>query len=131
MVDVQRFVDVYAQPQSGAERAMEREACGANEGAWGYTTRAQADLLAERLALTRGMRLLDIGAGRGWPSLYLTRLTGCHATITDVPEPGIRDAQSRARRQRLLRRCSFIVASGTHLPFRPATFDAVIHTDTL
>ena len=128
---VGRFSAVYSRPQTEAELAMEMEVFGASEGVRGYTTIAQADALARRLALRPGMRLLDIGAGRGWPGLYLARTTGCRAVLTDLPPAALRNSMERARRRRLDERCSFLVASGTHLPFRPRTFDAVVHTDTL
>ncbi len=111
--------------------AMEREVFGANEGIRGYTTVAQADALATRLALGPGMRLLDVGAGRGWPGLYLARTTGCQVILSDLPLPALREGRRRAHRRRLQKRSSFLAASGTHLPFRTAAFDAIVHTDVL
>ena len=112
-------------------RVVQREVFGADSWVRGYTTPAQADLLAERLSLRPGLRILDIGAGLGWPSLYLAQRTGCEAVLTDVPEPGIRSAIDRADRLRVGQRSSLARASGTHLPFRSRSFDAVIHTDAL
>ncbi len=128
---VDRFSAVYARPQTEAELAIEREVFGANEGMRGYTTVAQVDALAERLALRPGMRLLDIGAGRGWPGLYLARTTGCRVVLTDLPPTALRNGMERASRHRLGERCSFLVASGDSLPFRPRVFDAIVHTDVL
>ena len=78
-----------------------------------------------------GVRLLDVGAGRGWPGLHLAATTGCHVVLADVPLPGLRAALARAGEQGLLPRSSIVMASGTHLPFRGRSFDAAIHTDTL
>ncbi len=128
---VGRFSAVYSRPQTKAELAMEMEVFGASEGMRGYTTVAQVDALAERLALRPGMRLLDIGAGRGWPGLHLARTTRCRVVLTDLPPAALRNGMERARRRRLDRRCSFLVASGNSLPFRPRVFDAVVHTDVL
>jgi len=125
------FGELYGKPQSEAELQVEREVYGANVGARGYTTVGQADALAEHLALRPGMRLLDIGSGRGWPGLYLARRSGCEAVLTDLPPEAPRAALARARRQRLDRRCSSLMASGSHLPFRSRTFDAIVHTDVL
>lgn len=125
------FLQVYGKRQTKAELAVERDVFGANEGITGYTTVAQADALADRLALRPGMRLLDIGAGRGWPGLYLARASGCQAVLADLPLPAIRNAMARACRQRLQDRCHFLLASGTHSPFRPRVYDAIVHTDTL
>jgi len=128
---IDRFCRAYATQSSNAHRAVQREVFGADTWVRGYTTPAQADLLAQRLDLRPGVRLLDVGAGQGWPSLYLAQKTGCQAVLTDVPEPGLRSALGRADRLNVHRRCSFFVASGTHLPFRRRTFDAAVHTDTL
>ncbi len=126
-----RFSDTYSRPETKATLLVEREVIGANVGANGYTTVAQADVLAERLALRAGMRLLDIGAGRGWPGLYLTKQTGCETIVTDLPDAGLRRAVALARRQRLQRRCGVVRADARRLPFRPRTFDAIVHTDVL
>ena len=123
--------DTYSKPQSRAHLAVEREIFGTSEGIRGHTTVAQANLLAERLALRPGMRLLDIGSGRGWPGLYLAKTTGCQVVLTDLPLPALRSAFARARRHRLQGRCSLAMASATRLPFRPRVFDAIVHTDVL
>jgi 2-polyprenyl-3-methyl-5-hydroxy-6-metoxy-1,4-benzoquinol methylase len=128
---IQDFTQFYGRRQSRAELAVEREVYGIDFGVRGYTTAGQADMLTERLGLRPGMRLLDVGAGRGWPGLYLAKTTGCEVVLADVPEPGIRTALERARRERLDARCSFLMASATKLPFRPQSFDAIVHTDTL
>ena len=126
-----RFSSTYGRPETKATLLVEREVIGANVGANGYTTVAQADDLAERLALLAGMRLLDIGAGRGWPGLYLAKQTGCDTTVTDLPDAGLRRAVAAARRQRLQRRCGVVRADARRLPFRPRIFDAIVHTDVL
>jgi len=128
---VDRFRERYGQPVTAAALAVERQAIGGTFGASGYTTVAQVDVLARRLDLRPGARLLDIGAGRGWPGLYLAAQTGCEVVLADVPEPGLRAALASAQGQGLLPRSSVIKASGTHLPFRARSFDAVVHTDTL
>ena len=125
------FVKYYGKTPSRAELAVEREVHGVNAGINSYTTPAQADLLAEALRLGPGVRLLDVGAGFGWPGVYLVEKTGCDIILTDVPAAGIRSAAARAYRRRVAGRCSFAVASGTHLPFRARSFDAVVHTDVL
>jgi ubiquinone/menaquinone biosynthesis C-methylase UbiE len=125
------FAETYARMDTAVHRAVQREVFGADSWVRGYTTPAQADLLAERLALRPGLRVLDVGAGLGWPSLYLAQRTGCETVLTDVPEPGLRSALIRAERLGLSRRPLLARASGTHLPFSPRSFDAVVHTDAL
>ena len=125
------FGQTYRSAAGRADAAVQRAVFGANVGATGYTTVAQADALAERLELRPGLRLLDVGAGRGWPALHLAKLTGCEAVLTDLPATALKDASFRARRQRVRGRCAIVQASGRAPPFRPRTFDAVVHTDVL
>jgi ubiquinone/menaquinone biosynthesis C-methylase UbiE len=126
----ERFRERYSAPVGEAALVVEREAIGANVGANGYTTVAQVDMLAQRLELNAGATLLDIGSGRGWPALYLAARTGCRAVLMDLPEPALAAAIWRADDQRLSG-VSATRASATHLPFRPASFDVITHTDTL
>jgi len=128
---IERFRDRYGSRGSEAERAIELAAIGANVGANGYTTVAQAEELARRLKLTRRTRLLDVGCGRGYPGLYIARIAGCDVVSSDLPIASLRTARRRASRDRISRRASFIAASAVHPPLRPGTFDAIVHTDVL
>ncbi len=128
---IERFRPRYARVGSKAERAVERAAIGANVGANGYTTIVQAKELARRLRLRPNVRLLDVGCGRGYPSLYLARTTGCEVVASDLPLASLRVGVQRAARERLRRRATFVAASAVHLPFRRESFDAVVHTDVL
>ena len=112
-------------------REVERRALGSDFGADGYATRTEVDELARILRLGPGQRLLDVGAGQGWPGLYLARETGCTAIVTDVPFDGLAAASRRADRDGIAKRAWAIVAGGDRLPLRPASVDAVIHTDVL
>jgi 2-polyprenyl-3-methyl-5-hydroxy-6-metoxy-1,4-benzoquinol methylase len=125
------FLKGYAKGLSPAELRVERDVHGINAGITSYTTPAQAGALADVLGLGPGVSLLDVGAGAGWPGVYLAERTGCRVFLTDVPVDGIRTAAARAARQGVFETCSFAAASGTHLPFRARTFDAVVHTDVL
>jgi 2-polyprenyl-3-methyl-5-hydroxy-6-metoxy-1,4-benzoquinol methylase len=125
------FEGVYGRPPSEAARQLEMLVIGSDWGADGYTTLSQADLLADRLGLRAGTRLLDIGSGRGWPGLYLARTTGCSVVLADLPAGGLRVARVRARQEGLSDRCAFAVASARRLPFREESFDAIVHTDVL
>jgi len=126
-----RFTELYSAGRTPALEAVEREAIGAVVGANGYTTLAQAEHLVKVLHLEPGTRLLDIGAGRGWPGLYLAERSGCRAVVTDIPRPAIVAANSRAEARELTGRCHLALAAGAALPFRDASFDAVVHTDAL
>ena len=77
------------------------------------------------------VQLLDVGAGSGWPGLYLAQRTGCDVTLADVPIAGLRIAIERARTDGLAERCLGVAADGAMLPFRDRAFDAVSHSDVL
>jgi cyclopropane fatty-acyl-phospholipid synthase-like methyltransferase len=127
----EHFAERYRVAPAEVSRRVELAVIGGDWGANGYTTMAQASLLARELGLRPGVRLLDLGAGRGWPGLYLAAATGCRAVLADVPAEGLRAAAARARRENLADRAAPVAASARGLPFAPATFDAIVHTDVL
>lgn len=127
----EHFAERYGRPVSDAARELEIRVIGADFGANGYTTVAQANLLAERLDLVPGKRLLDVGAGRGWPGLYLAKTTGCSVVVTDLPLEGMRAAVRRAAAEGLSPTARAVVGSARRLPFGPASHDAIVHTDVL
>ena len=127
----QRFDERYGAGQNAATVALERDVIGGDYGANSYTTRGQADALLDRLELTRSDRLLEVGSGRGWPGLYLSKRSGCGVVLTDLPVVALNEAGRRARKDRLHKRSECIVAGGSTLPFRPRSFDAIVHSDVL
>lgn len=128
---VERFTDRYRLCCTPPMMAVEQDALGSDYGSTGYTTRSQADELAARLRLAPGHLLADIGAGSGWPGLYLAATTGCQVVGTDLPLEGLRRARSRAAADGLSGRAAYAVATGHHQPLRGGRFDAVVHTDVL
>jgi ubiquinone/menaquinone biosynthesis C-methylase UbiE len=128
---VQQFEEKYRSQDDDAYRALKREICGGNAWVNGYTTLAQTAVLAERLDLGPNTRLLDVGSGEGWPSLHLAIETGCRPVLTDVPGAALTSSVRRAAEEGVLDKCAFARASGSRLPFRSASFDAVVHTDAL
>ncbi len=129
--NIERFTDRYRLCCSPVRLDIETEALGADYGSTGYTTRAQADQLAQHLQLHPGDRLADIGSGSGWPGLYLAQQTGCHVIGTDLPLDGLQRARARSITDGLDGRASYAMATGRNQPFRAGTFDAVVHTDVL
>ena len=125
------FSERYGRPASDATRELERLVIGADFGANGYTTLAQADLMARMLRLRKGHLLLDVGSGRGWPGLYLAKAYECTVVLTDIPEQGLRTAQERAAVEGIAERSFAAVASARRLPFLAESFDAIVHTDVL
>jgi protein-L-isoaspartate O-methyltransferase len=114
-----------------ANLAIEREAVGSDYGNNGFTAVAQAETLIEALELDSDDLLLEIGAGAGWPGLYLAQRTGCRVVVSDLTLRGMQQATRRAAADDMSARTAAVVASARHLPFRPESFTAMAHTDVL
>lgn len=121
----------YRQGQLAPVQAVERAVCGCDYGGTSWATRAEIDLTARALALAPGVALLEIGAGSGWPGLYLAAQSGCAATLTDLPADALAIALARAARDGLGARVGAVVADAARLPFPAARFDAINHSDVL
>ena len=126
-----KFSERYAIATGDANARIEHDVIGAVWGANGYTTVDQADELARRLRLGPGSRLLDVGTGRGWPGVYFAARTGCAMVGTDMPLAALAFAARRARHENVDDRVGLVAAAGADQPFRPGSFDAVVHTDVL
>ena len=124
-------IEKPSESETSAHLAVERKVIGANVGANGYTTLKQADELGRLLCLRRDDRLLDIGAGRGWPGLYLAEKSGCEVALLEISDADLRRSVRRAEEANLIARCSFFRGTGSALPFRSRRFDALIHADVL
>jgi ubiquinone/menaquinone biosynthesis C-methylase UbiE len=125
------FARDYELGRSAAVRDLERSVLGCDYGGTSWTTRREAGRIAELLGLRPGVRLLDVGAGAGWPGLYLAQVTGCDVVLTDVPVVGLQIALERAAADGFEERCRAVVADGAKLPFRKSSFDALSHSDVL
>ncbi len=128
---IERFANDYRLGRAEVVRAIERRVCGCDYGGTSWTTRDEAQRLGELLGLAPGVRLLEVGAGSGWPGLYLAATTGCEVVQTDLPFDGLRIAAARAAADGLADTCRAAVADGAALPFETACFDAVLHSDVL
>ena len=117
--------------RSVAMRDLERSVCGCDYGSTSWTTRQDAERIAQLLELRPDAKLLDVGAGSGWPGLYLAQLTGCDVVVVDLPLAALRIALERATADRLSQRCAVVAADGAALPFKDASFDALSHSDVL
>jgi len=125
------FEVIYRQGQLPVMQAIERSICGCSYGATSWATRDEADLIVAELGLGPGIRLLEIGAGSGWPALYLAEKSGCDVTLTDLPLSGLKIARERAIRDGLGDRCRTVRADAARLPFGDASFEAINQSDVL
>lgn len=97
---------------------------------WGITKhlggRRATDRLVELCVIEPGSTVLEIGCGVGITACYLARRVGCAVNSIDVNESMVAWARRRAERDGLTDRIAFSVADAHDLPFRDASFDAVI-----
>jgi ubiquinone/menaquinone biosynthesis C-methylase UbiE len=110
---------------------IERSVCGCDYGGNSWTSRDEAEQIAARLALRPGVRLLDIGAGSGWPGLYMGKISGCDIALVDLPLSGLRIAAQRASKDGMTGNVWATVADAAALPFADESFDAISHSDLL
>lgn len=125
------FAASYLLGQSPVMLDIERRVCGCDYGGVSWTVRAEADRMVADLDLRKGRRLLELGAGAGWPGLYMTKVSGCDTVLTDVIASGLDIAAGRAVRDGLSDRVETAVADAAAMPFDAGRFDAVSHSDIL
>jgi len=128
---IAQFDNAYRHASAPVVQAIERRVCGCAYGGTSWTTRDEAERMGEVLALAPGKRLLEIGAGAGWPGLHLAKTTGCTVVLVDLPAGGLRVACERARDDGLAGRCFAAQADAAALPLQTASFDAISHSDVL
>ena len=131
LIDSERFDERYAASGATAPLAVEAEALGTNYQVNGYATIEQVDEMGRQLHLGPGRILLDLGAGCGWPGLYLADRLGCAVISADPVASGIEVARRRALVDGLEGRSLAMQANAIDLPFRSASVDAVVHTDLM
>lgn len=121
----------YELAMSDVMRDVEMAVCGCDFGGTSWASEDEVRQMAELMGLSAGSSYLEIGAGSGWPSLYLVRETGCDATLCDISGEGMRIAAERAEQDDIADRCRFDVATAADLPYGDGEFDAVGHSDVL
>ncbi len=127
----QRYEELYPRAQLPIMLSIERAVCGCDYGGNSWTTRDEAQRIAALLDLRPGLRLLEVGAGAGWPGLYLAKISGCDIALVDLPFTGLRIAAERAVKDCTSGACWIAGADAAALPFRGGSFDAVSHSDVL
>lgn len=134
MNDVPDPLDHFRQrhgiPPGSVLDEIEEQVIGVVYGVDGYTTAEQALDLTTRLDLAPGKLLLEVGGGRGWPSLFMAAESGCDVIVTDPVFEGLETTSSSAGFVRM-GTPGMVSANGSALPFRSESFDAVVHADVL
>jgi len=125
------FDVAYRQGALPAMQAIERKVCGCDYGATSWATKEEVDLVADFLALQPGVLMLEVGAGSGWPALYMAAATGCDVVLTDLPLDGLRIAMQRATGNSIFGSRVAAVADAARMPFGNRACDAINHSDVL
>ena len=85
--------------------------------------------LASHLPATDGVRLLDVGCGRGGPAIHLADRFGFSVTGLDLVPYNIKRATANTRGTHL--KTEFVVGDATRLPFTEDSFAACTAIDAL
>lgn len=127
----QAFAESFEVSNLPVMREVERAVLGCDYGGTSWTTNNQAKQIIGFLDLGPGVHLLDIGAGSGWPGVFLADKSGCEVTLLDLPFNALVKARDRARADGIHGRVNATVGSGAALPFPDASFVAISHSDVL
>ncbi|MCH1569819.1 MAG: class I SAM-dependent methyltransferase [Longimicrobiales bacterium] len=122
------FEEKYLRFQSEAGARFRAASGGSVPNGW--TTVEQAEWMAATVGLAPGERLLDLGAGRGWPGELIAQHTGAQLLSVDVPIEALRQGRARMR-EALGARVWQVCGDGRALPIGDGHFSAVCHTDVL
>ncbi|MEP1209020.1 MAG: class I SAM-dependent methyltransferase [Rhizobiaceae bacterium] len=129
--ETQRLETVYGISDHPAIQAITDTVCGCGHVGTSWTTRQEADTISKYLNLQSTDHLLELGAGAGWPGLYLANQSGCRVTLIDLPETGLKIAMDRARTDGMADRVSTIVGDASDLPLEDQCFGHINHADLL
>lgn len=131
VAQTERFDSIYDLSQAPVMQAVTDEVCDCGYIGTSWTTREEANAILGQLALDRSSHLLELGAGAGWPGLFLAKESGCQVTLVDLPQKAIRLARERAEADGIATRVKAIVGDAASLTFAPKTFTAINHSDLL
>lgn len=98
---------------------------------YGYLTRHDLEVLTERLDLSPGSTLLDIGCGKGGPGLKIATQLNLKLTGLDPVPEAVEQAQNFQSQFQLTHPATFQVGEFYDLPLPDASMDAVISIDAL
>jgi SAM-dependent methyltransferase len=125
------FAGNYEISQLPAVKKLEQKVLGCDYGGTSWTNSAQVDHIREALELKPGIRLLEVGAGSGWPGLKLGAMSNCDVTLLDIPLNALKQATARAAQDEISDRVQVVAGNGTALPFTDKSFDRISHSDVL
>lgn len=90
------------------------------------------DVMIERISVTAGSRVLDVGCGVGGPAVRLAKTTGAHVVGISTSPVMVAEANRRARAENVAGQVSFLVADAMEeLPWPAESFDAAWAIESL
>jgi ubiquinone/menaquinone biosynthesis C-methylase UbiE len=89
------------------------------------------EVMANRLAATAGMTVLDIGCGVGGPACDIAETTGARVVGVSNSRVGLAEAERYARQRGVENLLRFEFAAAPELPFPDGTFDAVWSSEAI
>jgi len=97
---------------------------------WGMTKHMGGLKATEQLVdlchITHDKYVLVVGCGVGVTPCYLAKKYGCRVVGVDLSPKMVERSKERAKREDVDNRIEFRVADAQNLPFKDATFDAII-----
>ncbi|MET8875626.1 methyltransferase domain-containing protein [Nocardia sp. NPDC004604] len=86
-------------------------------------SRRMTELMIDKVAITAGQRMLDIGCGTGQPAVELARVSGAEVVGIDLSPRHVRLANELADAESENDQVRFRLADVMDLPFEPESFD--------
>ncbi len=84
------------------------------------------DALARMCGVAAGMRVLDVGSGKGAAAMHLARHFGCTVVGVDHMDAMVAAATENARQAGPAHRVTFVRGDALALPFEDGAFDVVL-----
>lgn len=94
------------------------------------TTR-MTDQIIRRLDVRKGMRVLDLGCGRGAPAVRIAQNTGAEVVGITVSPEEVDRATTLAAAEGVSGQVSFTLCDALDMPYPSASFDAILAVESL
>jgi len=130
--NVDLYDSSYANPEADAYREIRTETYGKDYGQTSWMTSEEFHEIPHMLALSSASNVLEIGSGAGGCALHLAGTLNCRVVGLEVNAEGVRQANQRAKDQRLDSLVRFEQADASRrLPFDDNSFDAAYCNDAV
>ena len=129
------FGEVFDLPESSIEAEIWAQVLGdeypAELAPYSYTTRSELARIAQEVRVGEGDLLVDVGAGRGGPGLWVAATTGASYCAVDIAQSGLDHVLRRAERLGLADRVTTKLGRFEELPLADGEASAVMSIDAL